>query len=108
MHEVAMVVHPLTPLVEIVIQRIGIGEGLSEAGQDLVVRFGRPVSVHVDGRRLTHSALPGPRRPPGNWLRRGSLRRRLDGIQHADRGSRASANSDEIAASDDGFPHRPF
>lgn len=30
--------------------------------------------------------LSGPRRPPGDGLLRGSLRGRLEGIQHADRG----------------------
>ena len=102
MHQVAMVVHPLTPLVEIVIERIGIGEGLPQVGQGLVVRFRRPVRVHVNRRRFTHSALSGSRSPPGNSLRRGGLRRRVDAIQHADRGSRTSTNSDEIAASDRG------
>ena len=57
MHQVAMVVHPLTPLVEIVIERIGIGDGLSQIGQGLVVRLRRPVRVHVNRHRLTHSPL---------------------------------------------------
>ena len=106
MHQVAMVVHPLTPLVEIVIERIGIRDRLSQVGQGLVVRLRRPVRVHVNRSRLAQSPLAGPRRPPGNSLRRRSLRRRLAGVQHADRGGRASTNPDEITAFDHGFSHQ--
>src|SRR5712692_2424886 len=97
-----MVVHPLAPLVEIVIERIGIGDGLSQVGQGFVVGFRRPVRMHVNRLRLTHSSLPWSRRPPRHSLHRRSLRRRRDDIQHADRGSRAGTNPDEITSSNDG------
>ena len=43
MHEIAMVVHPLPPLVKIVIEWIGIRNPLSQVGQGLIVGLRRPM-----------------------------------------------------------------
>ena len=105
-HQVAVIVHPLASLVEIIVERIGIGDRLSQVSQGLVVGFRRPVGMHVNRRWLTHSELAWPRRPPGNSLGRKSLRRRLDAVQHVDHGSRASTNPDEVTAFDPGLTDR--
>ena len=57
MHQDAMLVHPLEPFFEIVVERVGIGERVSKIGERFVVWLGRPVRVAVNRDRLAHPGL---------------------------------------------------